>query len=150
MRVQIEYSQDAEYDLTMNFIEKVIEETLLHSELKGLEEKIIEVSIALVSEQEIQRINKEYRGKNKVTDVLSFHEYSRKQDIESEMKKQFFLGELILCYDYIARAAQEDRVSLEQEMAYILSHGILHLLGFRHSPKMFAIQDRISESYASL
>lgn len=147
MYVHVEYSQADEYELEKSFIESVVEQTMKKSGLLHVNEKEIRVSIAFVSESEIQRINKEFRGKDAVTDVLSFHEYDQRQDIEQDTQPSIFLGELILCYDYIMRAAIEDKVPLLQEMSYIVSHGILHLCGYDHSEEMFAIQDAISEQY---
>ncbi|MDD5084142.1 MAG: rRNA maturation RNase YbeY [Candidatus Moranbacteria bacterium] len=130
------------------FIITVIKETLIASGYDALGNGNISVSVVFVSAEEIQKLNKEYRRKNKVTDVLSFPEYPSRKELLAETAESIFLGDLIICYDYIVQAAVEDAVCLEQEMAYIVSHGVLHLLGFRHSKKMFALQDAVSEVYA--
>lgn len=147
MRLAIEFVKQVPCSVTKSFMAGVVRDTLAHSGYDSLGGGNIAVSVAVVSPQEIQRLNKLYRRKNKVTDVLSFPEYASRQEMFDDTAESIFLGDLIVCYDYIAQAALEDGVSLEQEMAYIVSHGILHLLGFRHSKKMFALQDIVSEIY---
>jgi probable rRNA maturation factor len=73
--------------------------------LKGENKKSIELSIALVGQKEIKKLNKKYRGKNKATDVLSFS-----------------YGEIVICPDKVRKG----------ELARVLIHGILHLLGLDH------------------
>lgn len=149
MKTCVEYVQQDDEKVSPDFIEAVVAETLEHCGYAFLEPKEVSVSVAFVSPERIRDLNKAYRQKEKVTDVLSFPEYADRSEMERDGRPEIFLGELILCYDYIDEAAREDGVSLEQEMAFILSHGVLHLLGFDHSEDMFALQDRISERYAS-
>jgi probable rRNA maturation factor len=148
MRLCVDIVQPKHFPLKKAFFLEVIRQTLLVSFANFVSEKKVSVSLAFVRREEITKLNKQYRTKNKVTDILSFPEYLKKKDFLSETSTHIFLGELVLCFDYIADAALEDRVSLEQEMAYIVSHGILHLLGFRHSKQMFALQDIVSEGYS--
>lgn len=148
MHVSVEVTKQVPCELKKSFVTKVVQETLKVSGYDFLAGKRISVSVVFVSPDEIRKLNKEYRHKNKVTDVLSFPEYAKKQEMIDEVSDAVFLGDLIICYDYIVNAAEEDEVSLEQEMAYIISHGILHLLGFRHSERMFSLQDGVSEAYA--
>lgn len=149
MRLIVEITKQVPCALRKSFVTKVVRETLKVSGYDFLSEKQVSVSVVFVSPEEIQKLNKQYRRKNKVTDVLSFPEYAKKQEMVDEVSENIVLGDLIICYDYIVNAADEDEVSLEQEMAYIVSHGILHLLGFRHSERMFALQDGVSEAYAA-
>lgn len=135
--------------ITKSFATKVIKATLQNASYDFLEKKHVSVNVVFVSREEIQQLNRTVRRRNKVTDVLSFPNYANKTEMAADIFEDVFLGELIICYDYIVASAIEDEVSLEQEMAYIISHGILHLLGFRHSEKMFALQDGVSEVYAS-
>lgn len=148
MKLQVDLVKNIPTAVAKPFATKVIEDTLAVSGYAFLASKEVSVSVVFVSEEEIRRLNKTYRGKDKVTDVLSFPEYYGKRAMSEDVADSIFLGELILCYDYIVRAAIEDGVPFEQEMAYILSHGILHLLGFRHGERMFSLQDTVSEAYA--
>jgi len=147
MRLVVEYVKQVPCVLTKTFIVNIVKNTLKFSGYDFLREKKVFASVVLVSPEEIQKLNKQYRRKNKVTDVLSFPEYIDKKSMASDVAESIVLGDLIVCYDYIVRSADEDGVSLEREMAYIVSHGILHLLGFRHSKKMFALQENVSELY---
>lgn len=88
--------------------------------------------VVFVSDQEIRRLNGEFRGKPKPTDVLSF------EPVEPDS-----LGELVIGWDVIKRQAREHRHSQQAELCYMLLHGLLHLLRYDHGPRMFAIQDRI-------
>ncbi len=81
---------------------RIAREVVLMSHIiEDIKNKKITVSIAIVSEEEIQRINREFRGKNKPTDVISIGDYSDDRDISSEENREIFLGEIILCYNYI-------------------------------------------------
>ncbi|MES2962470.1 MAG: rRNA maturation RNase YbeY [Bdellovibrionota bacterium] len=96
--------------------------------------------IAFVDENEIRRLNREFRGKNKTTDVLSFE--SEESDV---------LGELAICPQVISRQAKEHGLLVREELGYMVLHGFLHLLGFDHETsvrdekKMFALQDELFE-----
>lgn len=109
--------------------------------------KNISVSIALVGKEEIKRLNKVYRKKNQVTDILSFAEYrserALRKRVEMGDKEEIFLGELILCYDDIREYAEKKKIKLDKELANVVSHGVLHLLGMKHGKKMFGIQEKI-------
>jgi len=126
-----------------SFYARVLEETLAIVSMPELEGKSVSVSMVATDDAEVQRLNREYRGKDKTTDVLSFHEYQSKKAIGREISDEIFLGELIFSVPFIERSAKEDKVSLQTEMAFIISHGILHLLGFRHGERMFGIQEQV-------
>ncbi len=129
--------------LPKSFFTCVFEETLACASMSELEGKNINVSMVATDDAEIQRLNREYRGKDKTTDVLSFHEYKSKVALGREISNDIFLGELIFSVPFIERSAKMDKVSLETEMSFIISHGILHLLGFRHGERMFGIQEQV-------
>lgn len=88
-----------------------------------------ELSIALVAEDEIQELNTKYRGKDYPTDVLSFQAETPGEEIEG---MPYLLGDVVICPAVAARQATEYGQSFEQEMALLLTHGILHLLGYDH------------------
>ena len=88
------------------------------------EKKSLELSIALVGSSEIKKLNKEYRKKDKVTDVLSFL-YNGS-------------GEIIICLERVKKDAKELGTTFKKELARILIHGILHLLGEEHEINKWA------------
>ncbi len=77
------------------------------------------VSIAIVGDRTIRRLNRQYRGRDKVTDVLAF------------LGDDDFFGEIIIDYAQIKRQAKRLRKTITAELAFVLIHGLLHLAGFR-------------------
>lgn len=95
------------------------------------------VSIGFVSPSQIRKLNKQYRGKDKVTDVLSF-----------QLASGDMIGEVLISYDQARRQAKIIGHSIRKEVQFLLVHGLLHLFGYDHekesdAKKMFLIQDRI-------
>lgn len=84
-----------------------------------------QISIALVSEQEIKGLNRVYRKKNKITDVLSFN-------IDSEE----MLGEVLICLTQARRQAKIKKNTYQAELRLLTVHGILHLLGYDHEKSL--------------
>ena len=80
-----------------------------------------EVSITLVNDATIKKINKKYRGINKPTNVLSF-----------ELDDDVLLGDIFISIDTVRREAKSERVSVEEHTAHMVVHGVLHLLGYDH------------------
>lgn len=145
MKVELSISRRAECGLPKRFFMTVAGEALRLSGFPAGTE-VVSIGVALVSDDEIRELNRTYRGKNRTTDVLSFGEFHRKQDVRAE-EGRIELGDLVLSPRFIRSAAEEDGVSFEREMAFIFSHGIFHLLGFQHSPNMFRMQDEIAAAY---
>src|SRR5690606_91328 len=86
------------------------------------------ISVALVSDRRIKELNSQWRGKNYATDVLSFP-----IDLEPpEDEMEFEVGELIISMDRTKAQAIEYGHSEDRELAFLLAHGFLHLLGFDH------------------
>lgn len=86
------------------------------------------LSIALVGDQAIRRLNRTWRGKDKPTDVLSFPAGEAPPGAPGPR----LLGDVIISLDTAARRAREDRREVEAEVARYLAHGLLHLLGHDH------------------
>lgn len=143
MEISIEINNVSKSPARKQFFLSVARETFRSSGLKFLLKKEISLSLALIPEEEMKKINKELRKKNEVTDVLSFSEYRSMKEMEKKAKKNLFLGEIILCYTYIADYAKKNSMEPKKELARVFSHGILHLLGFRHGERMFWIQDKV-------
>ncbi|SBT82023.1 Endoribonuclease YbeY [secondary endosymbiont of Trabutina mannipara] len=85
-----------------------------------------EVTIRLVNEDEIHKLNMTYRGKNRPTNILSFK-------FESTSKVNLhFLGDLVICSQIVKREAQKQKKAIKAHWAHIVIHGSLHLLGYNH------------------
>lgn len=80
-----------------------------------------EVSITLVDDKEIHRLNKQYRGMDKPTNVLSF-----------ELGDDVLLGDIFISLDTVKREAKEAGISVEEHTAHMIVHGMLHLQGYDH------------------
>jgi len=85
-----------------------------------------ELTIRLVNEAESQMLNREYRDKDKPTNVLSFP-FEAPPEIPLEL-----LGDLIICIQVVEREAQEQNKTSEAHWAHMVVHGCLHLLGYDH------------------
>ena len=89
--------------------------------------------IVLTNNSEIHRINKEYRHKDSPTDVITFAIFADSSEDERFIfDGEINLGEIIISLDKIKEQANENNVTFEDELYYIISHGVLHLLGFDH------------------
>ncbi len=85
-----------------------------------------ELTIRLVNNEESQQLNKQYRGKDKPTNVLSFP-FEVPDGIELNL-----LGDLIICIEVMKQEAQEQNKALFEHWAHLVIHGCLHLVGFDH------------------
>lgn len=100
-----------------------------------------EVEINIVSNNKIQEINREYRHKDAVTDVLSFA-WQEGDSVDDN------LGQIFISYEQIKKQAREYSVTVKEEFARMLVHGLLHLVGYDHlvekdEKKMFSLQEKI-------
>ena len=116
--------------------------------LKGENKEKKNLSVAFVGKEEIKKINKKYRNKNHPTDVLSFGQVL-------SFKPQIFgkdLGEVVICLEVVKENAKKyftlQAGGLKKELAKVLIHGILHLLGYDHEKtKKEAIKMEEREKY---
>ena len=109
--------------------------------------------VNLVSLEQIHQINREYRNIDRPPDVISFafedHFEGENKIIHSNGLPRD-LGEIFICVDKCKSQAEEYLHSVDREMAFLFTHGILHLLGYDHMKKedevvMFKIQDEIMD-----
>lgn len=143
MKLNVSINNQTKSPVKDSFFVPIVKETLSQSGYGFLAEKNISLSIALVDEKEIRRLNQIYRKIDKVTDVLSFAEYKNTAALKKAVEKDIFLGELIICYDDIKEYAKAQKLDLQKELVNVVSHGTLHLLGFDHGKEMFGIQNEV-------
>ncbi len=104
----------------------------------GQQKPTAEVSIRVVEKDESQALNKQYRDKDKPTNVLSFPaEFPEGVDIP-------FLGDLVICAPIVVSEALEQHKTVESHWAHMVIHGTLHLLGYDH------IEDNEAEEMEAL
>lgn len=114
-------------------IEDWVNAVLTHFELERGE-----VSVCIVDAEESQTLNRDYRGKDKPTNVLSFPaELPEEVDIP-------LLGDLVICAPVVEQEAQEQNKTLAAHWAHMLVHGTMHLLGYDH------IEDEQAEEMEAL
>lgn len=132
----IEIFDDIESGLDTALIKKVFDEVCLHFNLP----KNVYVELTMADADTIRQVNKDYRNVDKVTDVLSFPNLEVKlpfniddypEDIDL-YSGELLLGEIMLCFDKVVEQSKEYGHSIERESAYLVLHGLLHLLGFDH------------------
>jgi rRNA maturation RNase YbeY len=103
--------------------------------LNALEYPHFDVGILLTTNATIKKYNKQYRNKDKVTDILSFPFYpdlKPGQKIKANDEDERNLGDLIISLEYVQKDAQKLGVSFQDRMKRLLVHGICHLLGYDH------------------
>jgi len=95
---------------------------------------ICEIGLRLTDDTEIQELNAQYRHQNKPTDVLSFAALEGDYPLSEEMlaSESLYLGDIVISIDTAQRQAQQQDYPLPTELAWLASHGLLHLLGWDH------------------
>lgn len=130
--IEVNYNAISELPNEEKLIKEVVSRVL--EEERVLPE--VDVYITLTNNEEIHKINKEYRDVDRPTDVLSFPMYERdeiaglKNDTDDEIEK--ILGDIIVSIEKVREQAEEYGHSFERELAYLVTHGMLHLLGYDH------------------
>ena len=89
--------------------------------------KKVSLSLLLSNNKNIKRLNKNFRNKNKSTDILSFPSNKK-----IKISKNTYLGDIIISYNYLDKPKSQDLESFKEKAIKIFIHGFLHLLGFNH------------------
>lgn len=120
-----------------NIVEKSIEAALKEIEFTD----DFEVSVSFVGDEEIHELNRDYRGVDRTTDVLSF-------PMDDEFTNM--LGDIVININKVIEQAKEYGHSEKREISYLTVHSTLHLMGFDHEEEedkkeMRAVEDRVME-----
>jgi probable rRNA maturation factor len=102
----------------------------LCAEGAGLDPDNLEVSVTFVGEDEIQEMNRKFRKKDAVTDVLSFPQFASADLIPAN--DYVSLGDVVICSEQALLQADDFGHSPERELVYLFVHGAFHLLGYSH------------------
>lgn len=113
-----------------NLIRSVIECVLKEEKIK----KNLDVYVTLTNNENIRKINAEHRNIDKATDVLSFPMFDRNEipNLREDDKTEDILGDIIVSIEKVKEQAEEYGHSFQRELAYLITHGMLHLLGYDH------------------
>ena len=107
----------------MRLLRRAVKKTLTS---EGIHDRSVEISIALVADETMRRLNMQYRGKDTPTDVLSF---PMEQDVVIPGIPRL-LGDVVISVDTAVRQAEAGKGSLDDELCHLVIHGVLHLLGY--------------------
>ncbi|MHC1722564.1 MAG: rRNA maturation RNase YbeY [Aminipila sp.] len=124
-------------------VEKMIEAGELCVIEEGLNPDYIVVSVTFVDEEEIHSLNKQYRGVDRVTDVLSFPQFDDLNDIPEE--GEVCIGDVVICPEQALLQADDFGHSPERELVYLFVHSIFHLLGYDHMEEADKLEMRAKE-----
>lgn len=97
---------------------------------EGVDAERAEISVTFVDAEEIRGLNRDYRGIDKATDVLSFPQFSSPADMPEY--GEICLGDVVICKEKAESQAEEFGHSFEREIIYLFTHSVLHLLGYDH------------------
>ncbi|MCQ2734349.1 MAG: rRNA maturation RNase YbeY [Alphaproteobacteria bacterium] len=106
----------------------------IHENLDVLQqEKPLEINVCLSDDTTVHQLNKEFRGMDKPTNVLSFANLDFENfAIENEPFNEIELGDIIVAYETMCREAEAENITLYAHFCHLLVHGFLHILGFDH------------------
>lgn len=133
---------------------KQIQELLNFAQKKLEITESCELSVTFVNNDRIQEINREYRGKDQPTDVISFamEELGEGEIQISGGNMPRVLGDIIISTDKAREQAEDYGHTVERELGFLAVHGFLHLLGYDHETEedekvMFDLQRRLLDEY---
>jgi len=140
------WNSDAYPDISPEWIPKLEELLRIAGEAEGVHEG--EVSLSFVDDETIRELNREYRGIDRPTDVLSFPMEEDLEEMPPVGEGPLMWGDIIISVPTARRQSEEYGHSLEREIGFLFVHGFLHLIGRDHDTEenereMFRIQEII-------
>lgn len=105
---------------------------------------LYEMTVRLTDDEEVQTLNREYRDKDQPTDVLSFAALEVDCQYDLPVEEPLYLGDIVISVETAARQADNQGHSIETELTWLASHGLLHLLGWDHpdEPSLLEMLDQ--------
>lgn len=94
-----------------------------------------EVGVTITDDSGILELNREYREKDSVTDVLSFPQFEGHDDLLDDLlddDMSTLVGDVVICYEQAVRQAEEYGTGITREVLYLFVHSIMHLFGYDH------------------
>lgn len=121
------YKDDRWENFKKNFLKRII-----HLVLHEVDEKLLkinwEISLIFTNKEEVENLNKQYRKKDKDTNVLSFQYINWTKNLNNYE----FLGDIVFSYDKILAESKNKNISFNNHFIHLFIHGLLHLLGYDH------------------
>lgn len=139
LQVEPEFAGTVEADRLMGLVRRALQE-------KSLPGPNVEVALVVVGDLEMQELNRQYRGVDAPTDVLAFAMLEGEVMPAGDLALPVYLGDVIVSYPRAVAQAAEAGHPVEDELALLVVHGTLHLLGYDHDTEerkaaMWAAQD---------
>ena len=127
--LELNYLDIDENDSYKEIIKRVLQKCF---EIEKLENKNLYVNVVLTNAKNIKSINKEHRGIDKETDVLSFPMFEKDEIASLDNTNEDILGDMVISIERVEEQAKEYGHSFERELAYMVVHSFYHLLGYDH------------------
>ena len=136
MEINVLIEEGLEVELEAEWLQRIVEKTLEAEKAPP----DAEISLVITGQERIRELNREYRGRDQPTDVLSFALNEPKTAAEPAVfigppDGLLHLGEVIISYPQSVIQAREQGHSLREEMAVLIVHGVLHILGYDHEKR---------------
>jgi probable rRNA maturation factor len=133
MEINVLVDEGFEERVEENWLERLTEKVLVH---QGVDSRM-ELGIVIAGQEKVRQLNLSYLGKDEPTDVLAFAMLSEKPEgnlapFVAPPDGVKHLGEVIIAYPQAVIQAEEHQHSVEREIAILIIHGVLHLLGYEH------------------
>ncbi|HEY5600541.1 MAG TPA: rRNA maturation RNase YbeY [Patescibacteria group bacterium] len=140
--IKVIVSTDPRYEVNRGFVRDFAQEVIAKNKVKGK----VELEISIVGDRKMHELNKEYRNIDSPTDVLAFpleevsfsprfiqgNSSTAKRGFVNFPDKYLRLGDVIISYPQASMSAAERGVVIEEELKFLIEHGINHLLGIHH------------------
>ena len=138
------FENNTNEEINYKLIDKVISEALRY---EGVNDNT-EVSVTIVDNEEIRKINNKFRNIDRATDVLSFPLIDFDNESLPDDGSKIYLGDIIISIERAKEQAKEYGHSIDREIGFLTAHSMLHLLGYDHmvpeeEKEMFAKQEEI-------
>lgn len=126
LEVRVEITADSRYKFDRKQIREAVRKLLKEKSLSGK----VTVGLAVVGERKMKELKKNYLGEEGITDVLSFCQTEGEEMPDGE--ESLLLGDVVVCYPQAKRQAVSFKRLLDDEIEFLVLHGVLHLLGIHH------------------
>lgn len=128
----IKVNQKKAIDNARNIFKEYLEQDFINnSAIAGFEFDTISFDILYCNNEKTHSVNKEYRNKDYIADIITFAIFADSEE-KFVFDGEINLGEIIISLDKVNENSQKNSTSFEHELYFLISHGIMHLLGFDH------------------
>jgi rRNA maturation RNase YbeY len=119
---------ESRYKIDRKRLKKAIEQTLDEQGVKSP----VEVSVAIVGDRKMVKLNKEFRGKEGTTNILSFPIQEGAQTVMPD-DSTVRLGDIVISYPVLIKESAAEEMLVDDRADMLIKHGLLHLMGIHHS-----------------